>query len=324
VKGKLEKEFPNSEILLIYEAKNCNPNGDPDAENKPRIDPKTNINYVSDVRLKRFFRDYVVEKFGEDTIYVTKIAGDSVRADTRVEKLLGSVDEKTVHRILEKCIDARLFGATIPIGKGEAEKGAAKSFIGPVQFTWGFSLHKVELMDSSAITSVFSGREAAERYGTMGRDWRVYYSLIGFYGIVSGRRARGTGMTENDLKAFDNLVWLALCNQPTTRSKIGEKPHLYIRVQYMNADAILGDLRKFIKVKPKREPIRDLEDLDLNVDGLVEHIRNNIDVISKVYLRTSEELGFIQSPIKNCCQERFSALPHQMTAEEEKAIIMRT
>lgn len=67
---------PNSEILLIYEAKLCNPNGDPDMENRPRIDPKTNINLVSDVRLKRFFRDYIAEKFGEDFVYVTKIKGE--------------------------------------------------------------------------------------------------------------------------------------------------------------------------------------------------------------------------------------------------------
>ncbi|MEM3040348.1 MAG: type I-B CRISPR-associated protein Cas7/Csh2, partial [Candidatus Methanomethylicaceae archaeon] len=253
--------IPNSEILLIYEAKMCNPNGDPDAENRPRIDPKTNINLVSDVRLKRFFRDYLVENFGEDHVYVTKISGESVRADKRVETLLGTIDENKVHEVLNRCIDARLFGATVPIGRGERERGASKSFIGPVQFTWGLSLHKVELVDSSAITSVFSGREATESYGTMGRDWRLYYSLIGFYGVVSGRRAKGTGMTLADLKIFDNLVWKALQVQPTTRSKIGEMPHLYLRVEYRDAEIVLGDLRKFVSVKPRKEAIRDFADL---------------------------------------------------------------
>ena len=320
----MEEIIPNSEILLLYEAKMCNPNGDPDAENRPRIDPKTNINLVSDVRLKRFFRDYVVEKFGEDYIYVTKLSGESVRADTRVEKLLGTLDEKRVHEVLDRCIDARLFGATIPIGRGEGEKGASKSFIGPVQFTWGFSLHEVELVDSSSITSVFSGREAAERYGTMGRDWRLYYSLIGFYGVVSGRRASGTGMTLTDLKVFDNFIWKALQVQPTTRSKIGEMPHLYLRIEYGDAETVLGDLRKFVAVKPCREAVRDFADLEINFDKLIDHVKRNADVISKVYLRTSEELSYVKDLIWNCCPERFSALPHEMRVEEVEAAIRRT
>ncbi|MCS7113797.1 MAG: type I-B CRISPR-associated protein Cas7/Csh2 [Candidatus Bathyarchaeota archaeon] len=319
----MEKELSNSEILLIYEAKMCNPNGDPDAENRPRIDPKTNINLVSDVRLKRFFRDYLVEKFGEDYVYVTKISGESVRADTRVERLLGTLDESRVHEVLRKCLDARLFGATIPIGKGEAERGASKSFIGPVQFTWGFSLHKVELMDSSAITSIFSGREAAEKYGTMGRDWRVYYSLIGFYGVVSGRRAKGTGMTEDDLKVLDNLLWRALQVQPTTRSKIGERPHLYLRIEYKDAETVLGDLRRFVKVTPKTETVRNLEDLDLNFNGLANHIKRNLNLISKVYVITSEELTPIKDIIRGCCAEKFQALPHELTDTQLEAIVKK-
>ncbi|MEM1666459.1 MAG: type I-B CRISPR-associated protein Cas7/Csh2 [Nitrososphaerota archaeon] len=319
----MKKELPNSEILLIYEAKMCNPNGDPDAENRPRIDPKTNINLVSDVRLKRFFRDYLVEKFGEGHVYVTKISGESVRADTRVEKLLGTLDESKVHEVLRKCLDARLFGATVPIGKGEVERGASKSFVGPVQFTWGFSLHKVELMDSSAITSIFSGREAAERYGTMGRDWRVYYSLISFYGVVSGRRAEGTGMTEDDLKVFDNFLWKALQVQPTTRSKIGERPHLYLRIEYKDSETVLGDLRRFVKVTPKTETIRDLKDLDLNFDCLADHIKQNFNLISKVYIITSEDLSPVKDLIKGCSAEKFCALPHELTDAQLEAIVKK-
>ncbi|MEM3832822.1 MAG: type I-B CRISPR-associated protein Cas7/Csh2 [Thermoprotei archaeon] len=312
----MEEGLTNSEILLIYEAKMCNPNGDPDAENKPRIDPKTNINLVTDVRLKRFFRDYIVEKFGENYVYVTKIAGENVTAEERVKMLLRNLDEESLHKVLERCIDARLFGATMTI------KEKPKSFIGPVQFTWGFSFHKVEVMDTSAITSVFSG--AVEKYGTIGRDWRVYYSLIGFYGVVSGRRAKVTGMSQNDLKVFDNLIWKALEVQPTTRSKIGERPHLYMRIEYKDADTVLGDLRRFIVVNQKGEAIRDFKDLDINFNELVNNLERNKDVISKLYLRTSEELSFVEKPVKSCCPEKFSKLPHELTDAEIKAVIERT
>lgn len=325
--SKIGSELPNSEILLIYEAKNCNPNGDPDAENRPRMDPKTGVNLVSDVRLKRYFRDYVVEKFGEDYIYVTKIGGESRRADDRVKSLLkigeGSAEDigKRIHEVLQKCIDARLFGATIPIGKGGEERGAARSFTGPVQFTWGFSFHRVELIDSPSITSVFSGREESERYGTIGKDWRIYYSLIGFYGVVSGRRAVRTYMSENDLKVLDNLLWTALQNQPTTRSKIGERPHLYLRLEYKNADTVLGDLRRFVEVRPKSEVVRDFEDLEFDFNGLAEHIAKNSALLSKVYLRTSDEMSFLEGVIKGTCQEKVYRLPHELTDQEVERII---
>jgi len=48
-----------SEILFIYDVKDANPNGDPLDENKPRIDEETNMNIVTDVRLKRTIRDYL-------------------------------------------------------------------------------------------------------------------------------------------------------------------------------------------------------------------------------------------------------------------------
>jgi len=317
----MSKELPNSEILLLYEAKLCNPNGDPDAENRPRIDPKTGINIVSDVRLKRFFRDYIAEKYGENFIYVTKVGGESTTAEARIERLLNHpVSKNDAPEVLSRCIDARLFGATIPIGKGEKAKGESVSYTGPLQFSWGFSLHKVELVDSSAITSVFSGREAAAGYGTIGRDWRVWYSLIGFYGVMSGRRARGTMLSEEDLKLFDNLLWISLQVQPTTRSKIGEMPHLYLRTEYADADTVLGDMRKHIKVEAA-ETVRTLNDLKINFDGLVEHLKRNVDKISKLYVRTSDEMNYVAVRLEEAFPGKVFRLPHELL--DARAILER-
>lgn len=52
----------NSEILYIYDAKLTNPNGDPDEENRPRMDYERDINLVSDSRLKRYIRDYMLQE----------------------------------------------------------------------------------------------------------------------------------------------------------------------------------------------------------------------------------------------------------------------
>ena len=46
------------DIVLLFEAKKANPNGDPDAENMPRIQPNTLKGLVTDVCLKRKIRNF--------------------------------------------------------------------------------------------------------------------------------------------------------------------------------------------------------------------------------------------------------------------------
>jgi len=315
-----KSKLPNSEILLVYQAKMCNPNGDPDDENKPRMDPKTNTNLVSDVRLKRYFRDYIIRRFGEKHVWASKVDGKNVSSDERIEKLGIEAED-----VPTNCIDARLFGATVPIRAksktrkqatpaeedSASKKGKAVAFTGPVQFSWGFSLHPVDLVDSSTITSLFVGRESKgeEAYGTMGKDWRLYYSLIAFYGIVSGRRAAGTGMSEDDLKLLDNCLWKALQVEPTTRSKIGESPLLYLRVEYADADTILGDFRACLSVQPK-SPVRKLEDVEINFAGLIEKLNNKREKIARMYLYS--ELPDLTQALAKSFGNKLVFLPHPL------------
>ena len=63
-----------SEILFLYDIQNANPNGDPNDENKPRMDEETGRNLVTDVRLKRTIRDYINQK-GND-IFVREVIYD--------------------------------------------------------------------------------------------------------------------------------------------------------------------------------------------------------------------------------------------------------
>lgn len=47
------------DFVLLFDVKDGNPNGDPDAGNLPRIDPETGQGLVTDVCLKRKVRNYV-------------------------------------------------------------------------------------------------------------------------------------------------------------------------------------------------------------------------------------------------------------------------
>lgn len=50
------------DFVLLFDVKDGNPNGDPDAGNLPRVDPETGRGLVTDVCLKRKIRNYVAMK----------------------------------------------------------------------------------------------------------------------------------------------------------------------------------------------------------------------------------------------------------------------
>ncbi len=276
----------NSDILFIYDAQLCNPNGDPDEENRPRMDYATQTNLVSDVRLKRYLRDYLQEK-GEE-LYVSRgSAGEVVNASQRIKQVLGQDKAKKLQKsdldlLLDKLIDVRMFGATIPI---QLEgKGQSISFTGPVQFNWGYSLNRAYLLDTQTITSHFSSRTGAEQ-GTIGKDYRIKYSLIAFHGIISAYNAKETNLRDKDVKLFDEAMIKSIPLH-ATRSKVGQEPRLYIRVEYKSDDFILGDLRKWVKAEnkdnKKDDEIFSVEDISLNISQLVEKLNEKADYIEQI------------------------------------------
>ncbi len=265
----------NSEILYVYDAKLTNPNGDPDEENRPRMDYDRNINLVSDVRLKRYIRDYLQEK-GYD-IFVKLVEDHYVTADERVKAL----EKQDSEELLNKWIDVRLFGATMTVEKDN------KIFTGPVQFNWGYSLNKVELLESS-ITSHFSSRKDAKQ-GTIGKDYRVIFSLLSFFGVISGKRAEKTKLTQEDLTQLDLAMRYAI-PQLATRSKIGQYPRLYLRVEYKDDKTYLGDFRNYIKLE-NTENLRDINECNLIIDELVSLLQNNKGKIQKIYFFEDDQLS---------------------------------
>ncbi|WP_304335605.1 type I CRISPR-associated protein Cas7, partial [Conchiformibius steedae] len=52
----IEKRY---DFVFLFDVKDGNPNGDPDAGNLPRIDPETGMGLVTDVCLKRKVRNFV-------------------------------------------------------------------------------------------------------------------------------------------------------------------------------------------------------------------------------------------------------------------------
>jgi CRISPR-associated protein Csh2 len=307
----------NSDFLFLFDATQCNPNGDIDQENKPRMDYDTDTNLVSDTRVKRTIRDYLrnvkeldifVDMEGETKVSpdtrlkntIVKMISDAEFADkilidsnlaktfTAVKGVRNTAEEifkylqgerktgeKDVvpkedvlklnyhllgHVVKQKFIDIRFFGSAFAI------KGFTKSFIGPIQLNWGYSLHKVKIMDSSSIVTIM-----ADDNSTIGKDYRVHYSLLAFNGTINKYAAKSTELTDDDVKAFREAIWSSVAALPT-RSKINQYPKLYVELVYNDgfSNGQFGDLRQYVKAIPQVEDsaIRHFEDLTLDISAL--------------------------------------------------------
>jgi len=287
----------NGEILFLYDATMCNPNGDPDDENRPRMDTERERNLVSDVRLKRYIRDYLQDR--GYTIYVTKAEGLVIATD-RLKQVLGREDQPTrrdLPELLARLIDVRLFGATMPV-KGERRgEGEAINLTGPVQFNWGYSLNRVQLVESNTISSQFASEERA-RQGTFGKDYRLYYSLIAFHGVISARRAEvmqrladgrpDVATTEEDLRLLDEAMLKAIPLQ-ATRSKVGQYPRLYARFVFTDAETFMGDPRPNLRLESDRG-LRSVAEATLEIGGMAERLARVKDRIERVYVWQDPEL----------------------------------
>lgn len=210
------------EFTVLFEVKNGNPNGDPDAGNMPRIDPETGYGIVTDVCLKRKIRNYIETVKADDVGYKIYIK-DGVpleRSDREAFSFLGISDEKDAQSKKEEIdvkikdfmcknfFDIRTFGAVMTtFVKAKLNCGQVR---GPVQLGFARSIDPI-VQQEIAITRVVATTEkdAAKKETEMGRKFIIPYALYRVDGYISANLAKKTtGFNEDDL----NLLWDALIN----------------------------------------------------------------------------------------------------------------
>jgi len=311
-----------SEIVFLYDIKDANPNGDPLDENKPRIDEETGINIVTDVRLKRTIRDYLMNFKGYDgktdkDIFIREISdsqGYIQDGKTRAKDFKENPEE-----VLKRCIDIRLFGAVIPLQerakkkkeeeteKEEKEERKERSitYTGPVQFRMGRSLHKVEIKHIKG-TGAFASKPGATQK-TFREEDILPYSLICFYGIINENAAKHTNLTENDVNLLLDGMWNGTKNL-ISRSKAGQMPRLLLKVNYKENDYHIGDLDKLITIKDidkiEQEKLRDITDVILDASELIETLNKNKDKIESIELKVDERLNIDFSSLDKSIQKK--------------------
>lgn len=298
------------EILFLYDIQNANPNGDPNDENKPRMDEETGRNIVTDVRLKRTIRDYVNEK-GNDIFVREKIydndghiqdaklrAADYLPDDKEALKTMSAEYQKRAiaQSILEKCVDVRLFGATIPLDLKVNKKSVTTSitWTGPVQFKMGKSLHSVKIQHIKGTGAFASKKNTTQK--TFREEYILPYSLIGFYGVVNENAAKHTNLQTEDITLLKDAIWNGTKGL-ISRSKFGQMPRLLLFINYKEPNFFIGDLDNLIEIKSEKrhEQIRQPEDYQIDISQLLEKIEMYKDKIDNIEFVADNRMKFIKN-----------------------------
>jgi len=260
------------EILFLYETKDCNPNGDPLDENKPRMDPDTEQALVTDVRIKRTIRDYIFHVKGHDILVrdtfddegylnTSKGRAQSMEKDAGLDTAdkIPEAVRKLEEYITSTYVDARMFGAALPFTPpGDKKKEASVQITGPVQFL-GFarSLHRVSPMLVQGTAAFASKKKDIQK--SFREDYVLPYACIAAYGIANEIAARTTGMTDDDMNLLLESLWHGT-QSLHSRSKIGHKPLLLLVVRHKGMHQV-GDLLGLVKLQC------DLDDLEIRNTG---------------------------------------------------------
>ncbi len=210
------------DFVMLFDVKDGNPNGDPDAGNLPRIDAETGRGLVTDVCIKRKVRNFVgivKEEKPPFDIYVKErailnqlheraykaIGAEDVlkKGDDKKRKGGDKVDEARAW-MCKNFYDIRTFGAVMSTG---VNCGQVR---GPVQLTFGRSVDPIVALEHSITRMAVATEAEAEKQGgdnrTMGRKHTVPYALYRAHGFVSAHLAEQTGFSGDDLE----LLWQAL------------------------------------------------------------------------------------------------------------------
>lgn len=223
------------EFMYYVACTNCNPNGDPDMGNMPRLDPQTMQGFITDAATKRRIRNYVeLAHQGEPGMNII------IQQATNINRIIAEVREaagvpvairkdkdpakkpefiqKARAKACSMFYDVRAFGAVMSTGPN------AGQVRGPVQITFGKSLDAVLPLDISitrmaTAEDVKNGEQSVENYKkmeetssgdalrTMGRKQIIPFGLYEVRGFVSANLAEETGFDDEDLNVlFESIL----------------------------------------------------------------------------------------------------------------------
>jgi CRISPR-associated protein Csd2 len=298
------------DFVMLFDVKDGNPNGDPDAGNMPRIDAETGHGLVTDVALKRKVRNFVgLSKVNGDgapqtgfDIYIRErgvlerlhrtaykaIGAEEELADDGKKGRKGSANSVELARkwMCDNFFDVRTFGAVMSTG---VNCGQVR---GPVQMTFARSIQPIVALEHSITRMAVATEAESEKQGgdnrTMGRKHTVPYGLYRSHGFVSAFLAKQTGFSASDLELYlKALTEMFEHDRSAARGQMATRGLYVFQHESELGNAPAHELFDRLVVTPKvpSEPARNFDAYAVNFDGKYMSVGQQSEAAPGVTLR---------------------------------------
>jgi CRISPR-associated protein Csd2 len=250
------------DMVFLFDVVDGNPNGDPDAGNRPRADEESGQGLVTDVALKRKLRDTLSLAAGDDPRYGVFVqAGYAL--NPRLEESYTSAGLKLTSKITaeqaaqarawlcDRYVDIRLFGAVLSVGKTQA----LGQIRGPLQLTMARSIDPVFPIDHTITRVTQTKQEDIDKGESteMGGKWTVPYGLYRAEVYYAAARGQQTGVTSRDLELFYRSMEMMFDHDRSATRGCLSARGLYV---FSHADAFgsapAHTLTERVRVDPRR------------------------------------------------------------------------
>ncbi len=239
------------DFLYLFDCKDANPNGDPDAGNLPRLDAETGQGLTTDVMLKRKVRNYI-EQTTDHNIYFKEFAVHNhqheeaykaLREDNKIEedettkakmkKPKMGTKEKAKHWMCQNFYDIRTFGAVMST---DVNCGQVR---GPVQLSFSRSIDPIVSSEHAITRTSVTDEKDIEKERTMGRKFTIPYGLYKAQGFINPFLAEQTGFSDQGENNDLDLLFTALENafqfdQSAARPAGSMNPRAFIVFKHPN------------------------------------------------------------------------------------------
>jgi len=270
------------EMLFVWDVTKANPNGDMLNENRPRMDETTGHLEASDVRIKRFVRDYwmsigkrVLVRQETDEKGNVLSAQQLIDRESKNDKL--SINDKKAdisfaNWLFEKFIDVRLFGAVVTKPK--------YNITGPLQINWSRSLHEAEVTIHQGNAAYASGDNKAQ--ASIWTKYMTPYAAFKTNMVFNSLTAnlQNIPITEDDISEFKTGLINGLKNYRSTSKN--QMPRILIEIIYKQND-IDGDM-EMLNYFFNKEPLalRDISEIQFDASPLKQYFNLKQNAIEKI------------------------------------------
>lgn len=261
------------DFILLFDAQDANPNGDPDAGNLPRVDAESGQGLVTDVCLKRKVRNFIQTAHPDQRIYFTEGAvhnqqhAEAYKALDLGDSKKGKAAERDKAKawMCQNFYDIRTFGAVMST---EVNCGQVR---GPVQLSFARSIDPIVSSEHAITRTSVTNEKDIEKGRTMGRKFTIPYGLYRAHGFVNPYLAEQTGFSDEDLELFFTAVENAFQFDQSAARPAGSmavRSLLVFKHDNQLGKAPSHSLFDLVRVKRKDEskPARAFADYDVVVD----------------------------------------------------------